>query len=88
MPIGRTLDRNMSDLFEVQDDITSRIVEALKVTMSPSEKARVAGSGTGNIDAYDCFLRGRDLIAIGKTQSREVLSRSANLIQGYEAGSP
>ncbi|MET3838349.1 adenylate/guanylate cyclase domain-containing protein [Bradyrhizobium sp. OAE829] len=78
-------DRNMSDLFEVQDDITSRIVEALKVTMSPSEKARVAGSGTGNIDAYDCFLRGRDLIAIGKTQSREVFEQARDfLLQAIE----
>jgi hypothetical protein len=33
-------DRDMSDLFEVQDDVTSRIVEALKVTMSPAEKVQ------------------------------------------------
>jgi adenylate cyclase len=73
-------DRNMSDLFEVQDDVTSRIVKALKLTMSPSEKARIAGSGTSNIDAYDCFLRGRDLMAMGKTQSREVFEQARNFL--------
>jgi adenylate cyclase len=73
-------DRDMSDLFEVQDDVTSRIVEALKVTMSPAEKARVAGGGTGNIDAYDCFLRGRDLIVTGKTQDREVFEQARDFL--------
>jgi adenylate cyclase len=73
-------DRDMSDLFEVQDDVNSRIVEALKLTMSPAERARIAGGGTGNIDAYDCFLRGRDLFVIGKTQSREVFEQARDLL--------
>jgi adenylate cyclase len=73
-------DRDMSDLFEVQDDVTSRIVEALKVTMSPTEKARIAGGGTGSVEAYDCFLRGRDLMVIGKTQNREVFEQSRNFL--------
>jgi adenylate cyclase len=73
-------DRDMSDLFEVQDDVTSRIVKALKVTMSPAEKARVVGGGTGNIDAYDCFLRGRDLIVTGKTQNREVFEQARDFL--------
>jgi adenylate cyclase len=73
-------DRDMSDLFEVQDDVTSRIVEALKVTMSPTEKARIKGGGTGSVEAYDCFLRGRDLMIIGKTQNREVFEQSRNFL--------
>jgi adenylate cyclase len=73
-------DRDMSDLFEVQDDVTSRIVEALKVTMSPSEKARIASGGTSNIDAYDCFLRGRDLMVIGKTQTSEAFEQARDFL--------
>jgi len=73
-------DRDMSDLFEVQDDVTSRIVEALKVTMSPAEKARIAGAGTGNIEAYDCFLRARALMVIGKTQSRETFEQARDFL--------
>jgi adenylate cyclase len=75
-------DRDMSDLFEVQDDVTNRIVEALKVTMSPVEKARIAGAGTANIEAYDRFLRGRDLLVIGKTQSREVFEQARDFLLG------
>ena len=73
-------DRDMSDLFEVQDDVTSRIVEALKVTMSPAEKALIAGAGTSNIEAYDCFLRGRNLMVIGKTQSRETFEQARDFL--------
>jgi adenylate cyclase len=73
-------DRDMSDLFEVQDDVTHRIVEALKITMSPAEKARITGGGTSNIDAYDCFLRGRDLMVIGKTQNREVFEQARDFL--------
>jgi adenylate cyclase len=54
-------DRDLSDLFAVQDDVTSRIVQALKVTLSPAEKARLADRGTSNLDAYDYFLRARTL---------------------------
>jgi adenylate cyclase len=58
-------DRDLSDLFVVQDDVTGRIVEALKVTLTPLERARLAGNGTRNIDAYDSFLRGWQLLLFG-----------------------
>jgi adenylate cyclase len=68
-------DRDLSDIFAVQDDVTSRIVEALRVTLSPDEKARLTEGGTSNIDAYDCFLRGRELM-FGKVMDREVFEQS------------
>ena len=46
-------DRDLTDIFAVQDDVTRRIVDALKVPLSPAEKARLADSGTPNIDAYE-----------------------------------
>ena len=73
-------DRDLTDIFAVQDDVTHRIVEALKVTLSPAENARLADSGTSNIEAYDCYLRGRELlgapVGIGKTKNREALEQS------------
>ena len=73
-------DRDLTDIFAVQDDVTHRIVEALKVTLSPAENARLADSGTPNIEAYDCYLRGRELLSapvgIGKTKNREALEQS------------
>jgi adenylate cyclase len=71
-------DRDLTDIFEVQDDVTQRIVDALKVTLSPAEKARLAESGTPNIDAYDCYLRGRELLALNP-KNRERFEQSTKL---------
>jgi adenylate cyclase len=68
-------DRNLTDIFELQDDVTCRIVDALKVTLSQAEKARLADSETVNIDAYDCFLRGREVV-MDKTKTRETLEHA------------
>ena len=68
-------DRDLTDIFAVQDDVTRQIVDALKVTLSPAEKARLADSGTSNIDAYDCYLRGREVLA-GNPKNRERFEQS------------
>ncbi len=68
-------DRDLTDIFAVQDDVTHRIVDALKITLSPAEKARLADGDTSNIDAYDCFLRGREFM-LGKTKNRETFAQS------------
>jgi adenylate cyclase len=68
-------DRDLTDIFAVQDDVTRQIVDALRVTLSPAEKARLTDSGTPNIDAYDCYLRGRELMAVNP-KNRERFERS------------
>jgi adenylate cyclase len=62
-------DRDLTDIFEVQDDVTRRIVDALKVTLSPADKARLADIETSNIEAYDYVLRGREIM-LGKNRNR------------------
>ncbi len=52
-------DREMQDVFEVQDEIARKIAEALRVTLSPQEKEALAEKPTGNLLAYDQYLRGR-----------------------------
>jgi adenylate cyclase len=82
-------DRDLTDIFEVQDDVTRRIVDALKVTLSPAENKRFAESGTPNIDAYDCYLRGREVMAVNpKTrerfeQSTKFFMRALEIDPGY-----
>jgi adenylate cyclase len=71
-------DRDLTDVFAVQDDVTHRIVDALKVTLSPAEKARLADSGTPNIDAYDCYLRGREFLAMNP-KNRERFEQASKL---------
>jgi non-specific serine/threonine protein kinase len=52
-------DREMQDVFEVQDEIARKIAEALRVTLSPQEKEALAARPTENLLAYDQYLRGR-----------------------------
>ena len=50
-------DRELTDIFEVQDEITQEIVSALKVVLRPEERARALYSQTRNLDAYDLYSR-------------------------------
>ena len=68
-------DRDLTDIFEVQDEVTRHIVEALKVTLSPAEKARNAGNGGADVAAYDYALRGRELL-LGTTKSRAIFEKA------------
>jgi len=51
-------DRNMNDLFELQDDITMKIITALNVKLTHGEQAAVYAKGTDNLDAYLKVLQG------------------------------
>jgi adenylate cyclase len=68
-------DRDLTDIFEVQDDVTRRIVDALKVTLSPGEKERLAEAKTSNLAAYDYLLRGRELM-LGEEKNRRTFEQS------------
>ncbi|MEP7149190.1 MAG: protein kinase [Acidobacteriota bacterium] len=53
-------DREMADVFEVQDEIASKIAAALRITLSPQEQQALAVKPTENLQAYDMYLRGRN----------------------------
>jgi adenylate cyclase len=53
-------DRDLTDIFAVQDELTQRIVEALKLKLTRSETARLAGKRAVDVGAYNSFLRGRE----------------------------
>jgi adenylate cyclase len=73
-------DRDMTDIFAVQDEVTRRIVEALKVTLTPDEAARLSDVPTRSIQAHDCFLRGRELLS-GKKKDRETFEKVVSLMR-------
>ena len=52
-------DREMRDVFEVQDEMARKIAEALRVTLSPEELEALAVKPTENLQAYDLYLRGK-----------------------------
>jgi serine/threonine protein kinase/Tfp pilus assembly protein PilF len=52
-------DREMKDVFEVQDEMARKIAEALRVTLSPQELEALADKPTESLQAYDQYLRGK-----------------------------
>jgi TolB-like protein/class 3 adenylate cyclase len=55
-------DRELDDIFAVQDELTESIVAALQVTLTEVEKSRTARQYTNSLEAYDLFLRGRSYL--------------------------
>jgi non-specific serine/threonine protein kinase len=53
-------DREMEDVFEIQDEIARSIAQALRVTLSPQEERTIARKPTDSLQAYDYYLRGRN----------------------------
>jgi adenylate cyclase len=68
-------DRELTDIFEVQDDITQHIVAALKVRLSKAEISRIVDKGVTDVGAHDLFLRGRELLR-GLRIDREMFDRA------------
>jgi non-specific serine/threonine protein kinase len=52
-------DREMKDIFEVQDEIARKIAEALRITLTPQEQEAIAAKPTMNHQAYDLYLNGK-----------------------------
>lgn len=67
-------DREMTEVFEVQDNITSKIVSTLSIKLTAEEKQHVAHRYTNNIKAYDQFLRGQALYT-QHTDNENMLAR-------------
>ncbi|HMA44169.1 MAG TPA: protein kinase [Gemmatimonadales bacterium] len=52
-------DRELQDVFAIQDEISENIVKALRVVLSEREKRAIEKAPTDNVEAYDYYLRGR-----------------------------
>ncbi len=76
-------DRDLTDIFAVQDDVTQHIVSALALNLTETDQQRLASEHTDNMEAYDCFLRGRELwhrlTKETTIQARDVLQRAIEL---------
>jgi tetratricopeptide (TPR) repeat protein len=64
-------DREMSDIFAVQDEIAHKIAEALRIKVTPQEQAQLAAKPTENLQAYDLYLRGRSYARRRTTRDME-----------------
>ena len=80
-------DRNMNDLFELQDDITMKIIAALNVKLTHGEQAAVYAKGTDNLEAYLKVLQGlRQRLRYnkeGNTISQKIAKEAISLDSNY-----
>ena len=80
-------DRDLTDIFAIQDEITHAIVEQLKVKLLPQEKKSIAQAPTGNVEAYTYYLRGRQFLHRHSKSyyqsARRMFAKAAELDPGY-----
>jgi len=73
-------DRDLEDIFAVQDEVTRRIVDALSIKLTKSEEVRREDRGKVNPEAYDYLIRGRSCLlrftAEGAREGRAMLEQA------------
>jgi adenylate cyclase len=68
-------DRDLHDIFAVQDEIAEAITAALKVRLLPSEKQAIEHRSTTNPEAYRIFLMARQFAAVANARRHETVVR-------------
>jgi adenylate cyclase len=80
-------DRDLTDIFAIQDEITHAIVEQLKVKLLPQEKKSIGQTPTDNVEAYTYYLKGRELFHRGSKSfykaAREMFVKATELDPSY-----
>jgi adenylate cyclase len=64
-------DRDLNDIFALQDEISRAIVAALKLKLQPAEKQALEQRGTNSADAYNLYLMARQLYVSGQEYDRK-----------------
>jgi adenylate cyclase len=67
-------DRELEDIFAVQDEVTHEIVSALQIKLTEGERGRLGRPPTTNLEAYEYFLRGLETFA-RRTPEANALAR-------------
>jgi adenylate cyclase len=76
-------DRDLKDIFALQDEVTQKIVAALAVKLTEDEQERLVRKYTDNMEAYDVFLQGAEYInrftKEANVQARQMFERAIDL---------
>jgi len=82
-------DRDLTDIFAVQDELTKEIISALKVKLTPEQKDRLVRKSTIGLEAYNLFLRGRELALLhtksNNAEARVILERAISFHPDFAA---
>jgi adenylate cyclase len=81
-------DRNLGDIFALQDEISQAIVAALKLKLLPGEKTAITARATTSTAAYECYLQGRSLSLrwgnrAALKSARKMFERASEIDPGY-----
>lgn len=80
-------DRELEDVFEIQDEIASSIVNALRVVLTEDEKRAIEQVPTANVEAYEFYLRGRQFFHQHRRRAmefaRQMFDQAIELDPGY-----
>jgi serine/threonine protein kinase/tetratricopeptide (TPR) repeat protein len=80
-------DRELQDVFAIQDEIAGNIVRALRVVLSDAEKRAIEKAPTANVQAYDYYLRGRQFFhqfrRTGMQFARRMFERAIEVDPAY-----
>jgi adenylate cyclase len=80
-------DRDLKDIFALQDEITIKIIGALQVKLTDGELARFAAKGTKNLEAYQNVLKAREpfytITKEGNAQARRLFEKAISLDPAY-----
>jgi TolB-like protein/Flp pilus assembly protein TadD len=71
---SETYDRELSDIYVIQEDIARHVARALHVVLPVSAERRLKNLGTGNVEAYDAYLRGIDYLRKPKDETNLLLA--------------
>ncbi len=80
-------DRDLTDIFEVQDEVTREIVDALRVSLTSSEEELLKDGGTRSVEAHDLTLKGREMLK-GDTKNRQIFEEAVALFDQAIAADP
>jgi len=81
---AKQYDRNLDDLFSVQDEITKKIITAMQVKLTEGDRARAAAKGTENLEAYLKYLQANDYINQSNRESMVLGRQSAEEAIGLD----
>jgi adenylate cyclase len=80
-------DRDLTDIFAMQDEVTEKIVAAMDVKLTGDERNRLKTTGTNIPEAYDYVLRSREQTRLmskdGNARAQALLNRAIELDPGY-----
>jgi adenylate cyclase len=90
---AKRYDRNLSDIFAVQDELTKEIITAMQVKLTEGEEVKAAAKGTNNLEAYLKYLQASELInrinpqsnALAKQLAKEAIALDPEYAWAYYA---